>query len=229
MKIVADKFREDLNIEKWISFRTPEYKAVSLVFLRRLAALARDFNHSISNLIGYRSLELQKALYEQDLQRNGGVPSGKVSRPGNSWHEYSLAVDLGEGYWNIISNFFWMPYGRLDQGLNQYGLSLPLNKVDSKVLEWWHLQPIETIGYTGDRSKFLAPDDAIYTRPHTIKKGDKDIWVTELCRLLGLKPQYDFTDSIQKAVLNVQTIAKLVPDGIVGPKTWTVLYAKAGG
>lgn len=56
-----------------------------------------------------------------------------------SWHNYGFAVDLDENYWKIISRNFWMPYSRLNQGLNHYGLTLPLNSVDGTVYEWWHL------------------------------------------------------------------------------------------
>jgi hypothetical protein len=43
---------------------------------------------------------------------------------------------------------------------------LPLNKVDSpSVVEWWHLQPVESAGVSSDRRKFfLDKDDLIYDR-----------------------------------------------------------------
>lgn len=43
---------------------------------------------------GYRSDEYQKKLYEEDIQKNGGKPSGRVSKPGHSPHATGAAMDL---------------------------------------------------------------------------------------------------------------------------------------
>lgn len=43
---------------------------------------------------GYRSEEYQRKLYEEDLQKNGGKPSGQVAMPGNSPHATGAAMDL---------------------------------------------------------------------------------------------------------------------------------------
>lgn len=228
MKIISGKFREDLNLERWIKFRKDEYKYCNLVFLRRLAALCRDFNHPMNSIIGYRDIAQQQALYNEDLRKNGGKPSGKVAKPGNSWHEFGFAVDLNDDWWELFSNLFWMPYPKNNQGLNAFGLYLPLNRIDSpSVLEWWHVQPIETLGYTGVRSQFAAPDDAVYGKPATIRKGSTGIWVTELCRLLKASIVSTFNDDISAKTLAVQKEGNLVQDGIVGPKTWAYLYSKS--
>ena len=33
MKIISEKYREALDIEKWLNFRIPEYQYCSLIFL----------------------------------------------------------------------------------------------------------------------------------------------------------------------------------------------------
>ena len=43
---------------------------------------------------GYRSPEYQRKLYEDDIRKNGGRPSGRVAKPGNSPHELGAAMDL---------------------------------------------------------------------------------------------------------------------------------------
>jgi len=43
---------------------------------------------------GYRSDEYQRKLYEDDIRKNGGKPSGQVARPGNSPHATGAAMDL---------------------------------------------------------------------------------------------------------------------------------------
>jgi hypothetical protein len=118
----------------------------------------------MDGLLGYRDVSETKRLYEADKALHGGTPSGKVSKPGTSWHEYNLAVDLDGSFWESTSESLWLHKDRLHQSLNLYGLMLPLNTVDSpSVLEWWHLQPIETNGIPGARRmSFLDKDDLIY-------------------------------------------------------------------
>ncbi|NMA66275.1 MAG: hypothetical protein GX957_08560 [Clostridiaceae bacterium] len=169
MKIIPNKYEEESNWHKWVKFVYSHGNKLSLVFLRRLAALARDLNHVMNGSYGYRPIEETQRLYNTDLKANGGKPSGKVALPGTSWHEHHLAIDLSgtyDNYWRNLSNSQWMNKSRLKcPDLNKYGLVLPLNKVDyPKAPEWWHLQPIETaIGIDKDKRKnFLDADDLVY-------------------------------------------------------------------
>lgn len=164
LKIIAGKFKEEPNWQKWVKFKYSYGSRLSVVFLRRLAALARDMGKPMENTYGYRPIEETQRLYEADLKANGGKPSGKVATPGTSWHEHGLAVDLDGAFWEQLSKKEWVPKSRLKQSLNAYGLMVPLNKVDSpSVVEWWHIQPIETNGIPGSqRASFLDPDDEIY-------------------------------------------------------------------
>jgi hypothetical protein len=163
MKITPNKYKEEPNWQKWVKFKYSHGSKLSIVFLRRLAALARDLKQEMSYTLGYRPIEETQRLYNADVMKYG-KPSGLVALPGYSWHEHGLAVDLSGAFWESISNSMWVNKSRLKQNLNAYGLMLPLNKIDSPgVVEWWHLQPIETDGIPGaQRTNFLDPDDEIW-------------------------------------------------------------------
>ena len=164
MKIIPGKYKEEKNWQPWLKFKYPHGNKLSLVFLWRLAALARDFRQIMGGLLGCRDVSETKRLYEADKALHGGVPSGKVAMPGTSWHECNLAADMDGDFWESTSKSLWLHKDRLHQQLNLYGLMLPLNTVDSpSVLEWWHLQPVETNGIpAARRMSFLDPDDLIY-------------------------------------------------------------------
>lgn len=55
---------------------------------------AREIIGPITGNSGYRSRERQVKLYEDDIKKNGGKPSGRVAKPGHSPHETGAAVDL---------------------------------------------------------------------------------------------------------------------------------------
>ena len=169
MKIIPGKYTEEPNWQKWVKFIYSHGNQLSIVFLRRLAALARDLNHVMNGSYGYRPIEETQRLYDADLKANRGKPSGKVALPGTSWHEHHLAIDLSgtyDSFWRNLSNTQWMNKTRLKQPINAYGLMLPLNNLDyPKSPEWWHLQPIETAGVAkSQRATFLDNDDLVYGR-----------------------------------------------------------------
>ena len=144
MKIIPGKYKEERNWQRWINFKYTHGCRLSLVFLWRLAALARDYDEVMADVYGYRPRSETQRLWDQDVERYG-KSSGKVSEPGTSWHEFGLAADLSGSAWENLCKKEWLNKSRLKQSLNEYGLILPLNKVDSpSIQEWWHLQPIET-------------------------------------------------------------------------------------
>lgn len=59
-----------------------------------LMRVQQRFGRRVIVISGRRSYEEQAELYRQDLQRNGGSPSGRVARPGFSQHETGLAFDV---------------------------------------------------------------------------------------------------------------------------------------
>lgn len=168
MRIIPGKYKEESNWQKWVKFIYPHGNLLSVVFLRRLAALACDLGHIMNDTYGYRPIEETQRLYAADVMKYG-KPSGKVALPGTSWHEHHLAIDLSgtyDNFWRNLSNREWMNKTRLKQPLNAYGLILPLNNLDyPKAPEWWHLQPIETAGVAkAQRATFLDKDDLVYGR-----------------------------------------------------------------
>jgi Putative peptidoglycan binding domain/D-alanyl-D-alanine carboxypeptidase len=226
MKILPGVYREEHNWRKYVTFASEEDGEISLVFLWRLAAFCRDYHVKSVSTIGYRSTERQKRLYDLYVAGKGNV----AARPGTSWHEFHLAVDLREaaegGWFKRFSEDFIMPYISTNQGINKYGLIAPLNRYEKPKaqVEWWHWQPIETYAYTGDRSKFLQPDDAIAGHPKTISIGSTGPWVSELLFLLTHSSSGKFDEYLVAKVKEFQTKKGLVADGIVGPKTWVALY-----
>jgi peptidoglycan hydrolase-like protein with peptidoglycan-binding domain len=158
-----------------------------------LAALARDIGRTLYFSSGYRDVERQKVLYVENCRQHPPNGNGYVARPGNSWHNGRCAVDIDDrGFWKAHMESGDMKKTVKKQSLAEYGLSLPLNLVDSaRVHEWWHVQPIETIGYIGDRMRFLDPDDKLYN-----PKEDGFVTVKEFQEMTGL-----------------------TADGVVGPKT----------
>lgn len=75
--------------------RDGSYAVVIFDPLKHLFEAAREkVGRPILISSGYRSAEYQRKLYEEDVRQNGGRPSGKVAKPGNSPHELGAAMDL---------------------------------------------------------------------------------------------------------------------------------------
>jgi hypothetical protein len=182
---------------KTLVFMNPGQEGIALEFAKRLAAFFRDHGKTGYISSGYRSVERQKEIWFQ----NGGTykngewiwnvidPKTKkrkpqtVAVPGNSWHNGHCAIDLDDrNYWQAYMLSGDMHKTIKKQELYKYGLCLPLNYIDaSSVYEWWHIQPVETIGYHGDRTMFLDQDDKIYG-------GDYEVTVKEFQQITGLTP-----------------------------------------
>jgi hypothetical protein len=60
--------------------------------------LRATVNRPIKINSGYRTIEKQARLYEQDIRANGGNPSGKVAAPSHAPHTYGAAMDLAIPY-----------------------------------------------------------------------------------------------------------------------------------
>lgn len=172
----------------------------------------------------------QKRLYDADLKANGGKPSGKVAYPGTSWHgtEPALALDIGNRAFKAYSDKFLVHVSRLRQPINRWGLMLPLNSVDSRVVENWHIQPVETNGIAAMvRPSWQHTSDLAYGRMPLLRPDDTNkLAVTELQRMLSIKVDGSFGPKTRAAVLNLQDFIGIVADGIVGTATWSALYKK---
>jgi peptidoglycan hydrolase-like protein with peptidoglycan-binding domain len=149
--------------KQYIAFMNAGQEGIALEFAQRLAAFFKAKSKIGYISSGYRNVARQKVLYEQNCKDHPPAGDGYVARPGNSWHNGRCAIDLDDrGFWKKYMESGDMKRTIKRQELYKYGLCLSLNHVDAHtVFEWWHIQPIETIGYTGDRTKFLDPDDRI--------------------------------------------------------------------
>jgi hypothetical protein len=98
--------------------------------LGNLNAMASDYAKRTGQPLqinsGYRASAKQAALYQADLAKNGGQPSGKVAPPGSSLHNYGMAVDV-----NSTAGNYLQQSGMLDA----YGFTRPMPG------EPWHLEP----------------------------------------------------------------------------------------
>jgi hypothetical protein len=128
-------------------------------FVQRLNGLfneATSLGYKITCSSGYRDFGKQSALYNADIAKNGGKPSGAVAVPGNSAHEFGIAVDLkvtgnGVSITQIAAsaerNGTNKDTPQWRQLLAKYGLHQPLhpqNVPTPSVPESWHIEPIET-------------------------------------------------------------------------------------
>ena len=104
---------------------TGDWKNIDPVFAGRLAYLcAMELTES------YRPTARQTELYNQYLEykRTGEGTIKSAARPGQSWHEFRLAIDTSSKPIRGMTN----------EELAPYGLCKPIAK------EGWHVQPIET-------------------------------------------------------------------------------------
>jgi len=225
-RIQPGKYREERSWRNYITFASPDDQYVSLVMLWRLAAFCRDMRVKSPLTIGFRSAAEQQQLYNIYMAGKGNP----AAKPGSSWHEASCAVDMREaaeaGWFKRFSETWLMPVSATKQGLNAYGLIAPLNRADKPngPIEWWHWQPCETNGYIGNRMEYLQADDAVNGRPQSIRMGSVGTWVIELQWLLGQRQTGIFDANLDAVVRKFQLSLGLTSDGVVGPKTWTVLY-----
>lgn len=135
-------------------------------FIQRLNGLYQEasaLGYKITCSSGYRATEKQAALYQADLAKNGGKPSGFVAAPGGSSHEFGIAVDLkvtGNGVSiTQISGSAERSGANKDTPewralLGKYGLHQPLHPRNTPTPphpESWHIEPTEMPKVGGDR------------------------------------------------------------------------------
>lgn len=114
--------------------------------LMKLIYAARDQGVWIVPVSGFRSIERQKIIFDDQIARLGSVEAAsKVSAPpGYSEHHTSYAVDLGDGRFpkQDITNTFvdTDAYRWLNQYAKEYGfeMSFPLNNSQGVLFEPWH-------------------------------------------------------------------------------------------
>lgn len=210
------------EVIKKIDFATNvDPKQLDPIFLGRYAALCVRLGVRGKIISGKRNHERQIQLYIADggHQNSDGTWSGGtgyVARPGGSWHEYAIAIDSGDKVVKELENDRATGQQVL---LKAYGLFKPLTKGNGcRVLEDWHIQPIETLGVT--KKETLEPINT-----NAIKKGDFGQEVKEIQEKLQKKGypikfvDGDFGEKTENAVKLFQRNNGLKDDGIVGNLT----------
>ena len=144
---------EDVN--KWIVFCSGVNSNIDPVFLRRLAAIARDFNKKIILSDGFRTFKQQEAIF----LKHGGTKdkiTGKYTKPkkwkgsevavpGNGYHEFGLAIDTSSDWLQAIN---FEEKSNMQTTLKKYGIHKPITKGNfpgKKKWEDWHIEPYETV------------------------------------------------------------------------------------
>ena len=141
-------------------------------YQNRLNNLARDYGKKINIYSGYRSVELQRQLF------NNSDRSGKmVAPPGKSRHNVGLAVDC-DGWATELNN----------TQLAKYGLYKPMS------WENWHIEPIETKNKSTEQlmAKYGTPNEIIVNKP------SEEVSIRSIVKMLVDKE----IDRIDKLMLN---------------------------
>ena len=123
--------------------------------INRFYEEAKALGYTITLYSAWRSRAHQQKLWDDDLASNRGNPTGFVGRPGNSSHEFGIAIDTKvEGNQVDITrisgvldhlNKTTQEYRDL---LEKYGLWQPLHRdfKNTTHYESWHIEPVETRG-----------------------------------------------------------------------------------
>lgn len=208
-KIKAGAYPEEKNWQDWITFNVGQ--AINLLFLYRLAAYIKA-EIGVKTIIGWglRSIARQAIAYQNYL--NGGTLAAK---PGASWHNYGLAVDVNKlstgRYPGTLNADYDLFAASKAETLYQYGLTHTVTG------EPWHIQPIETKGWPGDKFAFSDLDDWVNT-----PTGYPLLQLTEPVRMQGAAVK-----ELQR-LLNLRNNAGLPLTGLFGEQTDDALQAFQG-
>ncbi len=112
---------------------------------RMLADAPPDVRRVMQINSGHRSTDRQAQLYQADIERNGGAPSGYVARPGHSNHEAGMAADLlFDGSNRPTSAAGIAAKEWMHANAEKYGLHFRLlPEKGSSLNEPWHIEPID--------------------------------------------------------------------------------------
>ena len=206
------------------------------VFLGRHAAMCKSLGIIDTITSGTRSYDKQVSLYLADGGKQ--LPNGEwtggtgyVAKPGSSWHNNGLAIDSSSKAVKMIDK---VAAFKAQTTLMKFGLCKPMTSGNGqRVLEDWHIQPIETINITRENRSKLAPEgldvgDEVNIPVTILRKGDTG----ENVKLLQLKLKAagfpcgadgDFGPKVELAVKGFQGKNRVEADGVVGKLTWTLL------
>ncbi len=118
-------------------------------FAGGMARMFADMPPEIRNLVkinsGHRTTERQAELYQEDIARNGGKPSGRVAPPGGSNHEHGQAADLlYDGKARPETEAGQRALEWVHANAEKYGLQFRLlASKGASIDEPWHIEPTD--------------------------------------------------------------------------------------
>lgn len=149
--------------------------------MNAMIAAAKKDNTTLVPISTYRTWKYQNGLYQRNLARNGGKPTGYVARAGESQHHLGTAVDF-----NTVSpkdeNIPALVWLRKHAGEYGFSLSFPkgaeAEKESGYPYEAWHYRYItkEAVAlqdgfFGGDQHKTLKfLHDCVFNTPNIAKK-----------------------------------------------------------
>jgi len=139
-KTGLNKMNFDVNSDDWLVVADSgvDLKNVNPELLKRISAVAKHYGKKITINSGYRTFAQQKVLYDA---YHSGKSSVQAAKPGNSRHNYGLAIDVDDWVQQIS-----------EADLKQFGLHKPVSS------ENWHVEPLETKGETPTNLKEQSED-----------------------------------------------------------------------
>ncbi|MDU9693569.1 NlpC/P60 family protein [Priestia aryabhattai] len=144
----------DVNPNEWLVTADSgvNLDKVNPELLIRISAVAKHYGKKITINSGYRTFEKQKELYDA---YHSGRSSVEAAKPGNSRHNYGLAIDVDDWVQQLS-----------EADIKKFGLHKPVSS------ENWHVEPLETKGQTPTNLKDTTKEDN--KSKDTLKEEAKD-------------------------------------------------------
>jgi len=203
--------------------------------------ITKAYNEGIYVVItqGFRSVEEQNELYAQGRTKPGKIVTN--AKGGYSYHNFGLAFDFalmnpdGSISWNVDAK--WKRVAAIGKSLGlewggdwrsfkdyphfqyTFGLSLADLRAGKRPP-----QPAKTANATKSKTQSQASNAIVPYPGKPLKLGSKGKDVERIQRALKVKVDGVFGKQTEAAVKAYQKRKGLTADGIVGPKTWNMLF-----
>lgn len=251
MQIVKGRYPEEYDWQTYVTLPGGVTEDdVNAVFLYRIAAFGKYvfyplYHKKITFSSFTRTMEKQVKFWNDATQQSRD--GGKVAYPGTSWHGYGLAADLSDdsndeaAFHDNYHQFAAAWKASAEDMYNTYGIAFCVKNED------WHIQPVESIIWSGQHSKFsrydfLDADDQFLTKTGYRKLvltssaatyEGKRIYiqgkdVKYLQSLLAISQTGTYDEVTASAVKSYQTSNGLTASGDTDQSTWEKLLLSNG-
>lgn len=211
-------YPQETNWQAWMTFDTPAHAAINPDLRGRLAAYIRDvIKRKVAFAAGFRSRAEQQILWDRYKAGAGNL----AAMPGTSWHEFGFACDVNNPaqYAPLAADYKLPP---AQQAMRAYGICIPL-WAGSTSKEPWHIQPIETLGYTGDKAAFRL-EEVMQLNDNNPQVGS---WQMALDAAgywpAGVAHNTNFGPTTAKCTNDFKRANGLSEDGVVDATTWAAM------